>query len=126
MTGALHHVTQAALPVALGLLSLALAARAILWAEIDHAPARRIASRYLDPLCIWCLIATGVYTVALALRNDAELIAFVLPVAIAVGAVLLRPAAERAPDETPEPPPSPTPPAPSPDGGLWSRGMIGR
>src|SRR5689334_23541551 len=100
----MSHVTQAALPVALGLLSLALAARAILWAEIDHAPARRIASRYLDALCVWCLIATGVYTVALALRNDAELVAFVVPVVIAVGAVLLRPARESAPAEpSPEP-----------------------
>src|SRR5262245_48457799 len=115
MTEVLHHVTRAALPVAILLLSFALAARLVLWAEIDHAPARRIARQYLDPLCIWCLVATGVYTVALALRNDAELIAFVVPVAIAAGAVLLRPAREPAAEE-PQPVATPTPPPPSPDG----------
>lgn len=129
MTEALHHVTRAALPVAILLLSFALAARLLLWAELEHAPARRIARQYLEPLSTWCLIATGVYTLALALRNDAELITFVVPVAIAAGAVLLRPAREPAADELapePEPVAAPAPPAPSPDGVLWSRGMIGR
>jgi hypothetical protein len=124
MTEALHHVTRAALPVAVLLLSFALAARALLWAELDHAPARRIARQYLEPMSTWCLIATGVYTLALALRNDAELIAFVVPVAIAAGAVLLRPASERAADEQPErepvAPAPPPPPAPA-EGALWSR-----
>jgi hypothetical protein len=124
MTEALHHVTRAALPVAVLLLSFALAARALLWAELDHAPARRIARQYLEPMSTWCLIATGVYTLALALRNDAELIAFVVPVAIAAGAVLLRPASERAADEQaerePVAPAPPPPPAPA-EGALWSR-----
>jgi hypothetical protein len=124
MTEALHHVTRAALPVAVLLLSFALAARALLWAELDHAPARRIARQYLEPMSTWCLIATGVYTLALALRNDAELIAFVVPVAITAGAVLLRPASERAADEQaerePVAPAPPPPPAPA-EGALWSR-----
>jgi hypothetical protein len=127
MTDALHHVTRAALPVAIALLSFALAARAVLWAQIDHAPARRIARQYLEPLSTWCLIATGVYTLALGLRGDAELVAFVFPVVIGIGAVLLRPAAEPSRDE-PEPEPaapvpasSPQPAPPAPAGLLWSR-----
>jgi len=126
MTEALHHVTRAALPVAIVLLSLTLAARCLLWAELDHAPARRIARQYLEPLSTWCLIATGVYTLALILRADAELIAFVVPVAIAVAAVLLRTAGEPSADG-PEPEPvrraEPTAPAPAPSAQattLWS------
>jgi hypothetical protein len=126
MTEALHHVTRAALPVAILLLSFAVAARALLWAEIDHTPARRIAQQHLEPLSTWCLITTGVYTLALALRNDAELITFVVPVAIAAGAVLLRPSGEPSPAEATTPAPataaSPAPPAtPVPAGHLWSR-----
>jgi hypothetical protein len=125
MSEALHHVTRAALPVAILLLSFAFAARALLWAEIDHTPARRIAQQYLVPLSTWCLIATGVYTLALGLRGDAELIAFVVPVAIGVAAAVLRPAPERSPDEpedeTAAPAPSPQPTPPTPAGLLWSR-----
>jgi hypothetical protein len=124
MSEALHHVTRAALPVAIALLSFTLAARALLWAQLDHAPARRIASQYLEPLSTWCLIATGVYTLALGLRGDAELVAFVVPVVIGIGAVLLRPAPERSREEpehehaAPAPPVAPTP---VPAGHLWSR-----
>ena len=129
MTDALHHVTRAALPVAIALLSFALAARAVLWAQLDHAAARRIASQYLEPLSTWCLIATGVYTLALGLRGDAELVAFVVPVVIGVAAVALRPAGEPSPGEPePEPaarasapPASPVTSAPIPAGHLWSR-----
>ena len=126
MTEALHHVTRASLPVALVLLSFALAARAVLWAQLDHAAAARLARQYLEPLSTWCLIATGVYTLALGLRGDAELVAFVIPVVIAVAAVLLRPEGEPARDE---PPPEPEPVAPAQPvtstpvaaGHLWSR-----
>src|SRR4051812_5097314 len=128
MTDALHHVTRAALPVAIALLSFALAARGVLWAQLDHAPARRIARQYLEPVSTWCLITTGVYTLALGLRGDAELVTFVVPVAIGVAAVLLRPARERSeePDREPEPA-APAPaahpvtPTPVPAGHLWSR-----
>jgi hypothetical protein len=113
MTEALHHVTRAALPVAILLVSFTFAARAVLWAQLDDAAATRIARQYLEPLSTWCLIATGVYTLALGLRGDAELVAFVLPVAIAVAAVALRPAGEPSPDE-PEPEPAPAPPAAPP------------
>jgi hypothetical protein len=125
MSEALHHITRAALPVAILLLSFAFAARALLWAEIDHTPARRIAQQYLVPLSTWCLIATGVYTLALGLRGDAELIAFVVPVAIGVAAAALRPAPERSADEPEDeaaaPAPSPQPTPPTPAGLLWSR-----
>jgi hypothetical protein len=120
MTEALHHVTRAALPVAILLLSFTVAARALLWAELDHAPARRIARLYLEPLSTWCLIATGVYTLALILRADAELVAFVVPVVIAVAAVLLRAPGE-PPADVPEPEPAAPPPAaPAQAGTLWS------
>jgi hypothetical protein len=127
MTDALHHVTRAALPVAITLLSFAFAARAVLWAQIDHAPARRIARQYLEPLSTWCLIATGVYTLALGLRGDAALVAFVVPVVIGIAAVLLRPATEPSRDEpeperaAPAPASSPQPAPPAPAGLLWSR-----
>ncbi len=131
MTDALHHVTRAALPVAIVLLSFALAARAVLWAQLDHAAARRIASQYVEPLSTWCLIATGVYTLALGLRGDAELVAFVVPVVIGVAAVALRPPGEPSPAK-PEPEPEPAAQAPAsptqqvtrtpiPAGHLWSR-----
>jgi hypothetical protein len=123
MTDALHHVTRAALPVAIALLSFTLAARAVLWAQLDHGPARRIASQYLEPLSTWCLIATGVYTLALGLRGDAELVTFVIPVLLGLAAVALRPAADPSHDE-PEPEPAvatPVTPTPAPAGHLWSR-----
>ena len=124
MSEALHHVTRAALPVAIALLSFTLAARAVLWAQLDHAPARRIASQYLEPLSTWCLIATGVYTLALGLRGDAELVAFVVPVVLGLGAVRLSPSPEYSPDEEPEPAapaPQPVTQTPVPAGHLWSR-----
>jgi hypothetical protein len=125
MSEALHHVTRAALPVAIALLSFTLAARAVLWAQLDHAPARRIASQYLEPLGTWCLIATGVYTLALGLRGDAELVAFVIPVVLGIGAVALRPAPEHSPDEDQlepaAPAPQPVTQTPVPAGHLWSR-----
>jgi hypothetical protein len=123
MTDALHHVTRAALPVAIVLLSFAFAARAVLWAQLDDAQAQRIARQYLEPLSTWCLIATGVYTLALGLRGDAELVAFVVPVAIGVAAVALRPPGEPSPGE-PEQEPAASAPAPAqpiPAGHLWSR-----
>jgi hypothetical protein len=131
MTEALHHVTRAALPVAILLLSLTLAARCLLWAQLDHAPARRIARQYLEPLSTWCLIATGVYTLALILRADAELVAFVVPVALAAAAVLLRTVGEPSPDEPePEPvtrsaPAVPPPPAPAQAANLWASSTRG-
>jgi hypothetical protein len=126
MTDALHHVTRAALPVAVVLLCFALTARAVLWAQLDHAPARRIARQYLEPLSTWCLIAAGVHTLALGLRGDAELIAFVVPVVIGVAAVALRPPGEPAPDAPKAEPAAPAPtqpvaPTPVPAGHLWSR-----
>jgi len=123
MTDALHHITRAAIPVAIALLTFTLAARAVLWARLDHAPARRIASQHLEPLSTWCLIATGVYTLALGLRGDAQLVAFVIPVVIGIAAVLLRPASEPSRDEPEDqsvaPAPQPAPPVPA--GLLWSR-----
>jgi hypothetical protein len=138
MTAFLHDAAGASLPVAVGLLALAVAARGVLWAGIDHGPAQRVAERYLDPLALWCLVAVAVHTVALGAAGDADAFSFALPLALGVGAVLVRPARDvpeptertqrpervdqppvtAAPRTTPAPP---TPaPAPAPDGRLWT------
>lgn len=115
-----HDIAQAALPVAIALLVLAAAARAVPVARIDDARVQRLAGRYLEPLSTWCLIALGVYTLALGAAGQSSLLAFVPPVALGVAAALLRPVGEeqepRAPDADPEP--RPTAPAP---GSLWAR-----
>jgi hypothetical protein len=132
MTAFLHDAAGASLPVAVGLLALAVAARGVLWAGIDHGPAQRVAERYLDPLALWCLVAVAVHTVALGAAGDADAFSFALPLALGVGAVLVRPGRDTtqrrervdeppraaAPRPTPAPP-SPAP-APEPAGRLWT------
>ncbi len=135
MTAFFHDIARAALPVAIGLLILTALARALPLAQIDDPRVKRIASEYLGPLSTWCLIAVGVYTLALGLGGDASLVAFVPPVALGLAAALLRPATEpgeHAPASTParrEPPAAPVPEparrepaaAPEPGGALWAR-----
>jgi len=124
MTGVAHHVAGASLPVAVGLLVLALAARLALWAPADDARVRAAASEYLAPLCTWCLIATGVYAVALGATGEAGVLAFAVAAVIAGAALALhgsepaagagRPPAPRA-EARPEPPAAPAArPAPAP------------
>ncbi len=133
MTALFHDIARAALPVAIGLLILTALARALPLARIDDPRVKRIASEYLEPLSTWCLIAAGVYALALGLGGDASLIAFFVPVVIGLGAALLRPAAELPEDEEVEPEPAPAPaparpeppaaaPQPASDGALWARG----
>jgi hypothetical protein len=89
MTGAAHHIAGASLPVALGLLVLALAARLALWAPADDARLRAAAREYLAPLSAWCLIAAGVYAVALGATGEASALSFAVAAAIAGVALAL-------------------------------------
>ena len=57
-------VATAALPVAIGLLVFAALARAIVWTGFGDEQARETARRHLEPLCVWCLGALGVYVFA--------------------------------------------------------------
>ena len=121
MTGALHDVARAALPVAIALLGLAAAARAVRWLRIDDAQAQRIASQHLDPLSTWCLVAAAVCTLARGAAGD-SLLALAFPVLIGVAAVLLRTPGETSEPVADEPEaPAPTAPAPPRAGSLWAR-----
>jgi hypothetical protein len=95
MTAFMHDLAGASLPVAIALLALAASARAVLWAQIDHAPARRIAAQYLEPLSTWGLVAVGVHTLAVGAAGDAGVGSLALALVLGVAAVVLRSAGER-------------------------------
>jgi hypothetical protein len=133
MSSLLHHISTAALPVAIGLLTATALARVALW--VEDADTRRLARQYLDPLSIWCLVAVAVHTVALIGAGDASSGSLAIALAIAAAAVWLpwtvaeQVAEQRgAPDETvpdtpvaePEPPREPIRPL-APDEALWAR-----
>jgi hypothetical protein len=135
MSDVLHHLAVASLPVAIGLLALALAAWGALAAQLDDADTVRLARTYLEPLSTWALVAIGVHALTLLGSGDASGLAVALALALAAGAVALRiapepaqqrapatapppPAAPRAPE--PEPPPLPTGPVAPTDGPLWA------
>jgi hypothetical protein len=130
MSAFLHHVAGAALPVAVGLLILAAAARAALWARITEP----LAQAYLEPLATWCLITVGVDVLAVAAAGDAAVLSFAAPLGVGAAAAALRTAPERPAVEPAPQPPAPAAPAPMagalwaepvevkrPDEGLWSR-----
>lgn len=125
MSAFLHHVAGAALPVAVGLVLCAAAARAL----SDRGPARA----YLEPLCIWCLVAVATQVLALGATGDAELNSLILPLAIGAAAALLReerrePEIARAEPENVAPAPAEpvaaafTPASPEPASSLWADG----
>jgi hypothetical protein len=125
VTGFMHDVARAALPVAAALLVLAAAARVALWADLDDEKLVSVARQYLAPLSTWCLGAVGVYAVALGAAGEAGVVPLALAAGIGAAAMLLR--APESRDETPAPPvraEAPTRrvaedvPRPSP-GGLW-------
>jgi hypothetical protein len=146
VTGFMHDVASASLPVAIGLLALAATARAVLWARLDHAPAQRLAQHHLEPLSTWCLVAVAVNTAAVGAAGDAGVVSLALPLCLGVAAVMLRSAGERdapaaaapakarprpapgttapaapAPPAPPAPAPAaPVPAAPTPPGSLWA------
>jgi hypothetical protein len=133
MSALLHHISAAALPVAIGLLTATALARVALW--LEDADTRRLARQYLDPLSVWCLVAIGVHAVALAGAGDAGAGSLAIALAIAAAAVWLpwtvsEPVAEPrgAPEDAvpdplvgePVPPPEPVRPLGS-DEALWAR-----
>jgi hypothetical protein len=139
MSTLLQHISTAALPVAIALLTATALARVALW--MDDADTRRLARRYLDPLSVWCLIAVAVHTLALVGAGDAGGGALALALGLAAAAVWLPwtagdPVAEThaasaeqaesaapAPDPPgaePEPPPRPARPL-APGESLWAR-----
>ena len=115
-------VATAALPVAIGLLVCAALARAIVWTGFGDEQARETARRHLEPLCVWCLGALGVYVFAHSAGGGSWVGAFLVGGvlgAVATGLWL-------AGDDEPAPvaPSAPEPPAPAPppdEGSLWSR-----
>jgi TctA family transporter len=120
VTAFLRDVAGASLPVAIVLLILAATARAAIWAQLDHAPAQRVARRYLEPLGTWCLIAVAIHTVALSAAGDAGVLTLALALGLGAGAVLLRP--KESPRVEPEAPLVAEPrAAPTPAGSLWAR-----
>jgi hypothetical protein len=119
MTAFLHDVARAALPVAIGLLTCAAAARAVLWSGFDDAQAQRLARQYLAPLCTWSLIALGTHVLALGAAGEASVLSLLLPLSLGAAAVLLRTAPERDTEAaTAEPAPrratAPRPATPAP------------
>jgi hypothetical protein len=131
VTGFMHDVATASLPVAIGLLALAVTARAVVWAGIDHAPAQRLAQQYVEPLSTWCLVAVAVDVVAVGAAGDAGVVSLALPLALGVAAVLVRPAGEQEePAAAARPAPAPVPvtpapvatgpPTPAPAASLWA------
>jgi hypothetical protein len=90
MTGLLHDVARAALPVAAALLVCAGAARVALWMDLDDERLKYVARQYLPPLIGWCLGAVAVYAIALGGAGEAGLAALALAAGIGAAAVLLR------------------------------------
>ena len=122
MSTFLADVADAAAPVAVGLLIGAAAARIVL-ERLDHASARDVAGRYLEPLTTWCLIAIAVHAAALLAAGDAGILSLSL-ILIAGGlAVLLRLVDDPVEVVEPEPeaPPVATAPVPVSNGPLWAR-----
>jgi hypothetical protein len=123
-TGLMHHLAIASLPVALGLVALALGAWGALAAQLDDEDTVRLSRTYLDPFSTWALIALGVHTLALWAAGEAGGLAIALSLLLAAGAVALRIAPAPAPTATatapsrpPEPPRASAPaPAPLPTG----------
>ncbi|WP_445148725.1 hypothetical protein [Baekduia sp. Peel2402] len=119
MSEFIHHISVAALPVAIGLVALALAAWGALAAQLEDAETIRLARTYLEPLSTWALIAIGVHALSLFAAGDASGLSVALALALAAGAVALRmapePAQHAADAATPRPPEAPRPRAPEPE-----------
>lgn len=127
MSDLMHHVAIASLPVAIGLVALALGAWGALAAQLDDADTVRLARTYLEPLSTWALVAIGVHALALLAAGDAGGLSVAFVLLLAVGAVALRIApapapARAAPPRAPAPEPAPPPSGPvaPADGSLWA------
>jgi peptidoglycan/LPS O-acetylase OafA/YrhL len=126
------HVADAALPVAIGLLVLTAAARGVLWAQLE-GDERRYAQQYLEPLAIWCLIASGTYAFAICASGEAGVLPLGAAIAMAVAAILLRSdetAAEPTPAAEQQREPKPDVPThgqtPEPTASLWDEPQNGQ
>jgi peptidoglycan/LPS O-acetylase OafA/YrhL len=120
MTTFFDHVASASLPVAIGLLILAAATKAALWANVGDERVQRVAAQYLEPLATWSVIAALVNAVALGGSGALSFGGLAVAVAIAFAGMMLRPGTEQAPEPVPEPEPA-AEPASRPPAGLWSR-----
>jgi hypothetical protein len=126
----MHHVASAALPVAIGLLVCAAAARAVLWWGLGDVDLQRTARDHVEPLCLWCLGVLVVYFFARSASGGALLTTAFLGAALSAPVLALWQAGQDPATEerrVEEPPPAEQPPAPddSPRQGLWSRGLSG-
>jgi hypothetical protein len=117
-------IAHAALPVAVALLILAVAARAVLYSKVDD-DLTRVAREHLEALTSWCLVGLVVYALALTAAGELSVLAFLIAVAMGVVAVLARTVPEEKQDApepvvvTPEPQPVTSRAAPT--GSLWAR-----
>jgi hypothetical protein len=124
MSGFLHDVAGASLPVAIVVLILTAAARAAVWARVDKAAAERIAREYAEALSTWCLILLAIHTAALGASGRARALSVALALALGAAAVMLRPGGALHHTIPAEPEAQPDAPAvrpPSPAGSLWAR-----
>jgi hypothetical protein len=115
----MHDVAAAALPVAVGLVALAVTARAVIAVELDHAAARRLAAQYLEALSVWALAAVATHVLALGLAGEVGVGSLIVAIGLGVAAVLARttaaePEAAPAPVAPEAPPPTPGAPAAEP------------
>jgi hypothetical protein len=100
----LHDVARASLPVAIALLVLTAAARAVLWLRIDELEG--VARQYLEALGTWCLIAVATYTLSASAAGDAGALSLAVSLALGAAAVLLRSAPAPSPRAEPQKPPA--------------------
>jgi hypothetical protein len=127
----LSAVASAALPVAIGLLVCAAAARAVLWTGFDDADLQRLAREYLDPVGTWGLGAVGVYLFARTAADGMSIGTFFVAsvLAAALLAVWRLQEEEATVEEEPIAHDEPTLESeaaadPAPQGRLWSRGPV--
>lgn len=118
MSAVLHDVARAALPVAIALLVLTAAARAVLWMRIDEL--QGVARQYIEALGTWCLIALATYMLAASAAGDAGALSLAVSLALGAAAMLMRSAPEPSPRAEPQQSPAVvTAPESSPARPLW-------
>jgi hypothetical protein len=114
MSGVMHAVAAAALPVATGLVVLAVAARGIIAVRLEHAAAQRLAAQYVDALGVCALAAVATYVLAVGLAGELGPGSLILAVALGVAAVLARSMPGEAEQTAPAPTAAKAPPSPAP------------
>src|SRR5436190_2151237 len=89
VSGSMHSVAGAALPIAVLLLLAGVIARGILAAEAGDEQLRRSARRLLEPLCIAALVAAGIDLIAVIVAGSPSAAALAVPLAIIAIAIPL-------------------------------------